>query len=148
LPGTPTCQRDHVAKVLRGPPRRRAHAGEPAAGAIESNRLTTRSQAATMTEATTFGPLPPLQQPPSVDVGLPVRNRARFIRACLDSVRAQTLQPATVLAVDDGSADDTAAILADYAKAWPKLRVIRTAARGVSPARNTALAAATADLVA
>jgi glycosyltransferase involved in cell wall biosynthesis len=101
-----------------------------------------------MTEATTIRLLRQLPQPPSVDVVLPVRNRARFIGACLDSVRAQTFQPAAVLVVDDGSTDGTAAILADYAKAWPKLRVIHTAARGVSSARNTALAAATADLVA
>jgi glycosyltransferase involved in cell wall biosynthesis len=101
-----------------------------------------------MMEPTTRGPVRQLHQPPSVDVVVPVRNRARFIRACLDSVRAQTFQPAAVLVVDDGSTDDTAAILADYARAWPKLRVIRTAPRGVSSARNTALAASTADLVA
>jgi glycosyltransferase involved in cell wall biosynthesis len=90
----------------------------------------------------------PLRQPPSVDVVIPVRNRACFIGACLDSVRAQTLQPAAIIVVDDGSTDDTMAILDAYAKMSPKLRVIRTAPRGVSSARNTALAASTAQLVA
>jgi glycosyltransferase involved in cell wall biosynthesis len=85
---------------------------------------------------------------PSVDVVIPVRNRARFIGACLDSVRAQIFQPAAVLVVDDGSTDETTAILAAYARTWPKLRLIRTTPRGVSSARNTALAASTAHLVA
>jgi len=101
-----------------------------------------------MTETTTLGSIPPLHQPPSVDVVIPVRNRARFIGACLDSVRAQTMQPAAVLVVDDGSSDDTGAILGAYAKDWHKRRVIRTGPRGVSAARNTALAASTAELVA
>ncbi len=101
-----------------------------------------------MTNATTLEPIPPLRYPPSVDVVIPVRNRARFIGACLDSVRVQTFQPAAVVVVDDGSTDDTMAILAAYARDWPELRVIRTAPRGVSAARNTALAASTAQLVA
>jgi len=102
----------------------------------------------TTMDVTTFEPIQPLRQPPSVDVVIPVRNRARFIGACLDSVRAQTFQPAAVLVVDDGSTDETTEILAAYARTWPKLRLIRTAPRGVSSARNTALAASTADLVA
>jgi glycosyltransferase involved in cell wall biosynthesis len=84
----------------------------------------------------------------SVDVVIPTRNRARFIRHCLDSVRAQTLQPDGVIVVDDGSTDDTAAVLAEYARAWPALRVVRTPPRGVSAARNSALALSTAQLIA
>jgi len=85
---------------------------------------------------------------PSVDVVIPTHNRARFLGHCLDSVRAQTLQPDGVIVVDDGSTDDTAQVLAEYARAWPALRVVRTAARGVSAARNTALALSNAQLIA
>ena len=99
-------------------------------------------------EATALELIQPLRQPLSVDVTIPVRNRACFIGACLDSVRAQTLQPAAVIVVDDGSTDDTTAVLGAYARTWPKLRVIRTTPRGKSSARNTAVAASTAQLVA
>lgn len=76
---------------------------------------------------------------PSVDVIIPVRNGARFIAACLDSVRAQTLQPNAVIVVDDGSTDGTAEVLQDYAGRWSSLRIIRSAPRGVSHARNRGL---------
>jgi glycosyltransferase involved in cell wall biosynthesis len=85
---------------------------------------------------------------PSVDVVIPTRNRSRFIGQCLDSVRAQTLQPDGVIVVDDGSTDDTARVLAEYARTWPALRIVRTPPRGVSAARNTALSLSTAQLVA
>lgn len=84
----------------------------------------------------------------SVAVVIPTRNRSRFIGLCLDSVRAQTLQPDSVIVVDDGSTDDTPRILEHYAQTWPALRIIRTPPNGVSAARNAALAVAKAELVA
>jgi glycosyltransferase involved in cell wall biosynthesis len=84
----------------------------------------------------------------AVDVVIPVRNRALFIAACLDSVRAQTFQPGKVIVVDDGSTDDTPAILESYARDWPKLHVVRIPGRGASAARNAGIAATTAPLVA
>src|SRR5205807_911971 len=72
----------------------------------------------------------------SVDVVIPVRDGALFIKACLDSVRAQTLQPSSVIVVDDGSTDDTPDIIERYAAHWPELWMIRTDPRGTSHARN------------
>jgi glycosyltransferase involved in cell wall biosynthesis len=88
------------------------------------------------------------EQTPTVDVLIPVRNRDEFITACLDSVWAQTLQPGAVIVVDDGSSDETPNILIDYAKRWPKLRLIRSEPKGVAHARNLALAASEAPFVA
>lgn len=84
----------------------------------------------------------------SVDVVIPVRNGERFIEACLDSVRMQTLQPRAVIMVDDGSTDRTPDILNDYAARWDRLKIVRTVARGVSHARNIGIAASRAELVA
>jgi glycosyltransferase involved in cell wall biosynthesis len=84
----------------------------------------------------------------AVDVIVPVRNRPRLIRTCLESVRAQTLQPNTVIVVDDGSTDDTPEVLAEYAQHWTKLRVISSKHRGPAHARNLGLAASQAPLVA
>ena len=85
---------------------------------------------------------------PTVDVVIPTRNRERFLEACLRSVEQQTLQPKAVIVVDDGSTDGSVALLQKLALNWKKLVVIPTPPRGVSAARNTALAASTADLVA
>jgi glycosyltransferase involved in cell wall biosynthesis len=91
---------------------------------------------------------PAPRQLPCVDVVIPVRNRARFITICLNSVRAQTLQPNSVIVVDDGSTDSTPEILDEYVDGWPKLRIIRSVPRGVSHARNLGLAASDAPFVA
>src|SRR5262249_62149052 len=54
-----------------------------------------------------------------VDVLIPVRNGARFLPTCLDSVFAQTLPARAVIVADDGSTDETAAVLAECAARRP-----------------------------
>lgn len=46
----------------------------------------------------------------------PVRNEAEYIRRTLESVVAQTEPPATWVIVDDGSKDDTASIIEEFAR--------------------------------
>lgn len=87
-------------------------------------------------------------QSPAVDVVIPVRNGARFVKPCLDSVLAQTLPPNRAIVVDDGSTDDTPRVLAGYSAQWPKLDFIRSEPHGVSHARNLALQASLAPFVA
>lgn len=60
----------------------------------------------------------------------PCRDEARFARRTLDSVARQTLPPALWVIVDDGSTDDTPAILNEYAAKLPYLRVVRRPDRG------------------
>jgi glycosyltransferase involved in cell wall biosynthesis len=84
----------------------------------------------------------------SVGVVIPVRNRATLVGACLDSVRAQTLQPELTVVVDDGSTDDSPAVLRAYAKTWPGLKIVRTEPRGVSHARNIGIANCEKPLIA
>src|SRR5919202_457919 len=60
----------------------------------------------------------------------PCRDEAQFMRRTLDSVAAQTIPPALWVVVDDGSSDETPAILAEYARKLPYLRVVRRADRG------------------
>jgi glycosyltransferase involved in cell wall biosynthesis len=86
---------------------------------------------------------------PLVSVVTPVFDGARFVRRALDSVLAQTCQNWELIAVDDGSSDESPAILAEVAAGDPRVRVLRHPAnRGVSAARNTALAAARGELIA
>ncbi|MBT8424310.1 MAG: glycosyltransferase [Silicimonas sp.] len=60
----------------------------------------------------------------------PCRNEAAFMRRTLDSVVAQSLTPRTWVIVDDGSTDETPAILAEYAGKHDWIHVIRKPDRG------------------
>ena len=60
----------------------------------------------------------------------PCRDESRFMRKTLDSVAAQTVPPALFVVVDDGSTDETPAILEEYQRKLPYLRVVRRTDRG------------------
>src|SRR3954452_14943030 len=60
----------------------------------------------------------------------PCRDEAKFARRTLDSIANQTIPPALWVIVDDGSRDETPAILDEYAKNLPYIRIIRRADRG------------------
>src|SRR3954462_4982243 len=60
----------------------------------------------------------------------PCRDEAKFARRTLDSIANQTIQPALWVIVDDGSRDETPAILDEYATKLPYIRIIRRADRG------------------
>jgi poly-beta-1,6-N-acetyl-D-glucosamine synthase len=60
----------------------------------------------------------------------PCRDEAQYLRRTLDSVAAQSVQPAAWVVVDDGSTDETPDILEEYARRLPYLRVVRRTDRG------------------
>jgi poly-beta-1,6-N-acetyl-D-glucosamine synthase len=60
----------------------------------------------------------------------PCRDEAQYLRRTLDSVAAQSVQPTAWVIVDDGSTDETPAILEEYAQRLPYLRVVRRTDRG------------------
>src|SRR5882762_11756644 len=60
----------------------------------------------------------------------PCRDEARYLRRTLDSVAAQSVPPALWVVIDDGSTDETPAILEEYARRLPYLRVVRRTDRG------------------
>lgn len=84
---------------------------------------------------------------PSVSVVVPVHNGADFLKAAIDSILAQTMRDFECVVVDDGSSDATPAMLADYERADPRLRVVRIAHAGIVAALNRGLAEARAPLI-
>src|SRR4029079_13360345 len=66
-------------------------------------------------------------------------NHARFLGDALDSAVGQTLRDVEIVVVDDGSTDDTPAVLVRYGG---RIRAIRQPNRGLAAARNAGLAAA------
>lgn len=82
----------------------------------------------------------------SVSVVIPAYNYAHFLSTAVDSVLAQTLSPAEVIVVDDGSTDGTAEVCARYTD--PRVRYVHQANAGLSAARNTGLREARSAFVA
>lgn len=60
----------------------------------------------------------------------PCRNEADFMKLTLDSVVSQTVQPDLWVIVDDGSTDETPAILQDYAERYDFIEIITRENRG------------------
>jgi glycosyltransferase involved in cell wall biosynthesis len=72
-------------------------------------------------------------------------NRQHRIGNAVRSVLEQTVPPAEVLVVDDGSSDGSAAVLAEFGS---RIRVIRTENQGASQARNRGISEATGEWIA
>src|SRR5215510_4713382 len=88
-----------------------------------------------------------MSQSPAVSVVMPVHNGADFLAAAVDSILAQTWRDFECIVVDDGSNDATPAILADYARADGRLRVVRIDHAGIVAALNRGLTEARAALI-
>ena len=82
---------------------------------------------------------------PLVSVILPVYDGERFLREAIDSVLGQSYPAIELVAVDDGSTDGSAAILAAYGD---RLTVVRQANGGVARARSAGVNASHGELVA
>jgi len=80
-----------------------------------------------------------------ISVIIPVYNAADTLPRCLDSVFAQTQAPYEIIAVNDGSTDDSLLLLNTYARQHSHLQIITQDNSGVSTARNIGIEAATGD---
>ncbi len=70
-----------------------------------------------------------------VAVIIPCYKQAHFLHEAIESALRQTLPPAEIVVVDDGSPDDVAGVVARY----PSVRYIRQSNQGLSAARNTGI---------
>ena len=81
----------------------------------------------------------------TVSVIIPVYNCEKYLRRCIDSVRAQTYSDLDIILIDDGSTDSSAEICDEYEKQDKRIRVIHQENGGLSVARNTGLDVADSD---
>lgn len=70
--------------------------------------------------------------PPLVSVVMGVRNGATSLAATLDSLTGQEGVNLEIVVINDGSSDDTGALLAARAAAEPRLRVLERPGRGLT----------------
>lgn len=79
-----------------------------------------------------------------VAVVVPVHDGAAFLAEALASAVGQSRAPAEIVALDDGSTDDSAAVAASF----PGVRCLPRPHRGVAAARNAGVVATRAELIA
>ncbi len=81
----------------------------------------------------------------SVSVIIPVYNVEKYLPKCLDSVIGQSYKELEIICVNDGSPDNSLAVLEAYSEKDNRIKIITQKNQGASIARNTGIAAATGD---
>jgi glycosyltransferase involved in cell wall biosynthesis len=90
----------------------------------------------------------PRDEPPLVSVVIPSYNYGRYVSTAVHSVWAQDYAPIEIIAVDDGSTDDTRAVLQELATDSPvPMKVLDGGHRGVCAAMNLGLTQAEGSLI-
>ena len=74
-----------------------------------------------------------------VSIIIPVYNTGERLHRCLDSIIAQSYQDYECIVVDDGSTDESSAIIDEYATRDVRFKVVHKENGGVSSARNYGL---------
>ena len=78
---------------------------------------------------------------------IPVYNVEGYLRDCLESVLSQTFADWEAICVDDGSSDDSRAIMEEYAQKDSRIKAVMQKNAGTAAARNTGLKAAKGDYI-
>ena len=71
-----------------------------------------------------------------VSIIVPVYKTSAYLRRCMDALVGQTLKDIEIIAVNDGSTDDSAAILGEYEQKDSRVRVFHKVNGGQATARN------------
>lgn len=89
------------------------------------------------------------EAPPAISVIIPMHNAERYIRETLESIAAQSMTDFEVLVVDDGSMDNSATIVDEFAARDQRFRRLACTGTGsAGAARNIGLAAARGEYLA
>lgn len=85
---------------------------------------------------------------PLISVVLPVYNAEAYVAAALESILRQEYSHLEVIALDDGSTDQSLAILQRHQKADDRVRIVSRENRGLIATLNEGIALANGDLIA
>lgn len=83
----------------------------------------------------------------NISVIIPTFNEKRFIAACLNSLKTQSVTPQEIIVVDDGSEDATLKVLSQLQITNDKLHILKQDHKGAGTARNNGAKAATGDIL-
>lgn len=82
-----------------------------------------------------------------VSIAVPSRNYARFLPACLESIRIQDHVDFEVLIADGGSTDASLEVIRGYAERDPRFRLVSTEDEGQADAVQRALSVAAGEVL-
>ena len=84
---------------------------------------------------------------PMVSIIMPVKNTAQFLEQCLDSILNQTYTKWELLAVDDGSSDESLSILKAYSEKDNRVKVFSNSGNGIIDALRLAYSKSTGAFI-
>ena len=82
---------------------------------------------------------------PKLSVVMPIYNVAPYLDEALRSIEKQTYKDMEIICVNDGSTDNSLAVLKDHAKKDKRIKIITQKNQGAGEARNVGLRAAVGD---
>ncbi|MCT1194036.1 glycosyltransferase [Lactococcus lactis] len=84
---------------------------------------------------------------PLISIIVPTYNVEKYIRTCIESILAQTYRNVEVIIVNDGSTDQSLAVISDLICSHHNIKVINQKNQGLSVARNTGIDVATGKYI-
>lgn len=75
---------------------------------------------------------------PEVSILMPYKNEARFLKACIESIKDQSFQQWELLAVNDHSTDEGPAIVDKWSRNDPRIHALKNEGIGIIDALDTA----------
>ena len=83
-----------------------------------------------------------------ISIIVPIYNKEKYIRECLDSILSQSLKDIEIVCINDGSTDNSLLILQQYANDHDNIMLINQANRGVGYSRNLGIQKSSGEYVA
>lgn len=84
---------------------------------------------------------------PKISIIVPIYNVENYLGRCLDSILAQEYEDFEIIAINDGSTDNSLTILQEYAEKDNRISIIDKINNGVSSARNVGLSQARGEYI-
>jgi len=89
-----------------------------------------------------------MESKPLISIIVPVYNSEKYLKKCLDSLVGQTLSDIEIIIINDGSPDNSQAIIDDYVSRYPEIiRAFSQENRGQSAARNLGISRAAGEFL-
>ncbi|MEM9647475.1 MAG: glycosyltransferase family 2 protein [Bacteroidota bacterium] len=82
-----------------------------------------------------------------VSILIPFKNTEPYLPECLDSILDQTYRDWEVIAVDDGSTDESKVLVQNYAAQDKRIKLLKNQGQGIIPALQTAYSSATGNFI-
>ena len=84
---------------------------------------------------------------PVLSLLIPIYNVERYLRECLDSAVAQTLEDIEIICINDGSTDNSPAIIREYMERDPRVKMVDKANSGYGDSMSRGLEMARGEYV-